>query len=57
VLARDFFIAVTAKPRVLYVFVTMEVGCRRIIHINVTARPTAEWTLQQFRNAISGEIS
>jgi transposase len=31
------------------------VGCRLIIHINVTAHPTAEWTLQQFREAISGE--
>ncbi len=54
-LACDFFIAVTARFRVLYVFVIMEVGCRRIIHLNVTAHPTAEWTLQQFRNAISGE--
>jgi len=55
VLADDFFMAVTARLRVVYVFVTMQVGCRRIIHINVTAHPTAEWTLQQFRNAISGE--
>ena len=39
----------------LYVFVIMEVGCRRITHFNVTASPTAEWTLQQFREAISGE--
>src|SRR5580658_8413331 len=54
-LACDFFIVVTARFRVLYVFVIMEVGCRRIIHLNVTAHPTAEWTLQQFPNAISGE--
>jgi len=54
-LACDFFVAVTVRFRVLYVFVIMEVGCRRIIHINVTAHPTAEWTLQNFRNAISGE--
>jgi transposase InsO family protein len=54
-LACDFFIAVTARFPVLYVFVIMEVGCRRIIHINVTAHPTAEWTLQWFRNTISGE--
>jgi transposase InsO family protein len=40
---------------VLYVFVIMEVRCRRIRHFNVTAHPTAEWTLQQFRDAISGE--
>jgi len=54
-LACDFFVAVTGRFRVLYVFVIMEVGCRRIRHFNVTAHPTAEWTLQQFREAISGE--
>ena len=55
VLACDFFVVVTARFRVLYVFVIMEVGCRRIRHFNVTAHPTAEWALQQFRDAISGE--
>src|SRR5580658_9340409 len=28
---------------------------RRIAHFNVTTHPTADWTLQQFREAISGE--
>jgi len=55
ILACDFFVAVTARFQVLYVFVIMEVGRRRITHFNVTASPTAEWTLQQFREAISGE--
>jgi len=32
----------------------MEVGSRRILHTNVTAHPTADWTLQQFREAIPG---
>jgi transposase InsO family protein len=32
----------------------MEVGSRRILHSNVTAHPTADWTLQQFREAIPG---
>lgn len=54
-LACDFFVTVTARFRVLYVFVIMEVGCRRISHLNVTAHPTADWTLQQFREVISGE--
>jgi hypothetical protein len=39
----------TASFRLLYVFVAMEVGSRRILHVNVTAHPTAEWTTQQFR--------
>jgi len=55
ILACDFFVAVTASFRVLYVFVIMEVGTRRIAHVNVTARPTAGWALQQFREVITGE--
>src|SRR5215471_9581191 len=46
ILACDFFVTVTASFRVLYVFVIMEVGTRRIAHFNVTAHPTASWTLQ-----------
>jgi len=33
----------------------MELGRRRILHHNVTAHPTAEWMLQQFREAIPGD--
>lgn len=57
ILACDFFIMVTASFRVLYVFVLMEVGTRRIAHSNVTAHPTAAWTLQQFREVMMGEQS
>lgn len=55
ILACDFFVAVTARFRMLYVLVIMEVGTRRIAHFNVTAHPTADWTLQQIRKAITGE--
>jgi putative transposase len=55
IVACDFFVAVTATFRVLYVFVVMEVGTRRIVHHNVTAHPTAEWTVQQFREALPGD--
>ena len=45
----------TASFRVRYVFVVMEVGTRRIAHVNVTALPTADWTLQQVREVVTGE--
>ena len=40
VLACDFFVAVTATLRVVYVFVVLKVGTRRIVHWNMTAHPT-----------------
>jgi putative transposase len=55
ILACDFFIVVTARFRILYVFVVLEVGTRKIVHFNVTAHPTAAWTLQQFRDILTGE--
>ena len=52
ILACDFFVAVTATFRMLYVLVVIEHGRRRLAHVNVTANPTAEWTLQQLREAV-----
>ena len=52
VISCDFFVVVTATFRTLYVFVILEIGSRRILHHNVTAHPTADWTLQQFREAL-----
>jgi putative transposase len=52
IVACDFFVVVTANFRILYVFVIMQLGTRRILHSNVTDHPTAEWTLQQFREAL-----
>ena len=54
-LACDFFVVVTAHFRILYVFVIMEIGTRKIAHFNVTDHPTAAWTLQQIREVITGE--
>jgi hypothetical protein len=54
-LASDFFMVVTARFQILYMFVVMEVGSRKIAHCNVTSHPTADWTLQQFREVITGE--
>ncbi len=39
----------------LYVFVVMGHGNRKILHCNVTVHPTAEWTLQQLREAIPSD--
>ena len=53
VVACDFCVAVTATFRVLYVFVAMEIGSRRLLHVNVTSHPTAVWTVQQFRETLA----
>jgi len=55
IVACDFFVAVTATFRMLYVFVIIEHGTRRLRHVNVTAHPSAEWTLQQLREVIGYE--
>jgi transposase InsO family protein len=52
IVACDFCVAVTATFRLLYVFVVIEHARRRLLHVNVTAHPTAPWTMQQFREAI-----
>ena len=55
ILACDFFVAVTATFRMLYVFVVIEHGTRRLAHVNVTAHLNADWTLQQLRAVIGEE--
>jgi hypothetical protein len=42
----------TATFRLLYVLVVIEHRSRRLIHCNITAHPSATWTLQQLREAI-----
>ncbi len=51
-IACDFFVAVTARFRLLYVLVVIEHGSRRLVHFNVTAHPSAAWTLQQLREVV-----
>ena len=55
ILACDFFLSVTATFRLVYVFVVLDVGTRRIVHWNATDHPTAAWTAQQFRMVVSGD--
>jgi transposase InsO family protein len=49
--ACDFMVAVTTRFYVIYILVVMEIGSRRILHCNTTPHPTAEWTIQQLREA------
>lgn len=55
IIACDFCVVVTATFRLLYVLVVMEHATRRVLHINVTAHPTASWTLHQLREAIPAD--
>jgi putative transposase len=55
IIACDFCVAVTATFRVLYVFVMIEHASRRLLHINVTAHPTAQWVIQQCRESIPAD--
>jgi len=47
----DFFTVPTIRFQVLYVFLVLAHDRRRILHFNVTAHPTAEWTAQQLVQA------
>jgi transposase InsO family protein len=55
IVACDFFVAVTATFRQLYVLVVIEHGSRRLARVEVTAHPTAAWTLQQLREVVGFE--
>jgi hypothetical protein len=54
IVACDFFVMITAAFRTLYIFVFIEIESRKILHQNVTVHPTADWTLQQLREALPG---
>jgi transposase InsO family protein len=47
----DFFVVPTAELKVLFVLVILRHDRRRLLHCNVTAHPTAEWTAQQLVEA------
>jgi len=47
----DFFVVPTIRFRILYGFLVLAHGRRRIVHFAVTAHPTAEWTARQMREA------
>jgi putative transposase len=51
----DFFTVPTATFRVLFVLVMLTHSRRRLVHLNVTEHPTAEWTARQLLEACALE--
>jgi putative transposase len=47
----DFLVVPTIRFRMLFVFIVLSHARRQVIHFNVTAHPTAEWTAQQITEA------
>jgi len=53
--ACDFFVVPTATFRLLYCFLILSHDRRRIVHFNVIANPSAQWTAQQIVEAFPGD--
>ena len=51
IVALDFFTVPTVSFRVLYCLFVIEHERRSILHFNVTQHPTADWVVQQLREA------
>ena len=51
IVATDFFIVPTVTYRLLFVLVILAHQRRGVVHVAVTAHPTAFWTAQQLREA------
>ena len=57
ILAVDFVVIPTASFQLLYGFVVLEHGSRRIRHVDVTAHPTAEWAANALLEALPWECA
>ncbi len=53
----DFLTVPTVRFQILYVFLVLAHERRRIVHFAVTRHPTAEWTVQQLREAFPWDSS
>ena len=51
IVAFDFFTVATVTFQLLYCFFVIAHERRKILHFNVTQHPTAEWVVQQLREA------
>jgi transposase InsO family protein len=56
-IAIDFLTVPTVAFNVLYVFFVLSLDRRRILHVNVTAHPYAEWAAQQIVEAVGFDTS
>ncbi len=54
--AVDFAVVPTVTFDVLFVFVVLSLGRRKVLHTNVTSNPTATWTAQQIVEAFPWEV-
>ncbi|MBK6973082.1 MAG: hypothetical protein IPH26_09095 [Sterolibacteriaceae bacterium] len=52
ILACDILVAVTATFRMLYAFIVIEHGTRRLVDVSVTTNPTSDWALQQLPEVV-----
>jgi len=55
--AMDFLVVPTVRFKLLYVWFVIAHGRREVLHVNVTAHPTAAWVIQQLREAFPNEAS
>jgi putative transposase len=53
IVALDFFTVPTVGFKVLFVLIVLAHHRRKVVHFNVTAHPTAQWTAQQLVEAFS----
>jgi transposase InsO family protein len=53
----DFLTVPTVTFGVLYVFFVLSLERRRVLHVNVTAHPSAAWTAQQMVEALGPDAS
>jgi putative transposase len=53
--AVDFLAVSTIRFKMLFVFVVLSHDRRRVVHFNVTANPTAQWTAQQIIEAFPSD--
>src|SRR5437667_221224 len=53
----DFFVVPTVMFKVLFVFLVLAHDRRRVVHVNVTDAPTAQWTAQQIVEALPWETA